>query len=207
MLVVCIVAASPTRLLPHPIARSGLRALVSAVLLLLTVPGCTTVAPRYGFAPENVQTLRDAGTTSVRLGDFTVAPGLPSATRVSLRLNPMVSPYGTGCADYLREAIRQEFAEAGRLSSNAQTELSGILLRNDVDATGMIRGQANLSARIVVKRAAETVYDRVYMAETSWDSNYVGAIAIPRAVNAYPELVHRFVASLIGDAAFLAAIR
>lgn len=162
-------------------------------------------APRYTFSPESVQTLREHHGKPVRLGDFAAAPGISGATSITLRAALMKSPYGN-YADYIKEALRQEFEESRRFRPDAEVEVSGIILKNDVNANGFIRGEATLTVRTLVKREGAVTYDKTLSAEQTWDSNFVGAIAIPRAAAAYPALVQRFVDILVQDPDFIAAI-
>jgi hypothetical protein len=41
----------------------------------------------------------------------------------------------------------------------------------------------------------------------SWDSSFVGAIAIPRAQQQYPMIVQKLLATLWGDAKFLDSLK
>lgn len=178
---------------------------LSAVLVALTVSACTLKADPYSFSPENVQTLKDAGSDKVRLGAFGRAPGLSESAEIYLRGSSMVSPYGDFTL-YLQEAIRQELQEAGRLSTNAATEVSGTLIRHMFDGSGLSVGEGEMHARITVKQAGSLLYDKVHVARIAWPSSFAAAVAIPRAMNEYPNLVHKLVRSLLDDPAFLQAI-
>jgi hypothetical protein len=172
----------------------------------LFVAACAQQAPPYSFAPSNVQTLKDSGSGKLRLGAFTATGQAQAAKAIGLRGSSMSSPYGDYPA-YLKEAFRQELGEAGRLAPDAVVELSGVVSRNDINTGVMVVADGFLEARIVVTRAGGTVFDKQVAARTSWDTNYFGAVAIPRAIAEYPKLVSAFIAALLQDQDFLAAIR
>jgi hypothetical protein len=182
-----------------------MRSIPALILVMLTLSGCAITAPRYVVLPEEVQALREAQGSKVRLGDFTAAPGLATATTISIRANPMTSPYGS-YAEYLKEALHQEFDLSGRLAPDSAIEITGVLTENDISAP-IGTGSARLAARIVVRRGGAVTYDQVQTASLAWDSVYLSPVAIPQAVNEYPAVVQRLVTALVHDQSFLAAIR
>jgi hypothetical protein len=118
----------------------------------------------------------------------------------------MHSPVGDSFGIYLSNAMEQEFAVAGDLSPNAKFEVSGVLLKNDIDASGLSRGEGTISARFVVRRGSGTVYDSVKTATGSWDSSFMGVVAINNAIAAYPQIVQTLLAKLYADPVFMKAI-
>jgi hypothetical protein len=99
-----------------------------------------------------------------------------------------------------------EFAIAGALSPDAKVELSGVLLKNNVDV-GVGTGTGTISARFVVRRGADVRYDSVKTATGQWDSSFAAAIAVPKATQEYPLVVQKLLASLYADPAFTKAIQ
>jgi len=186
------------------ILRQLLRGMGVATLLL--VAACSQQAPNYVFSPEHIEILKHSGPTVVKLGSFSAADRAEGAAKLTARSVTLLSPYGD-YPGYLKEALRQELTEAGKLTPNAEIEISGVMTKNDLDASGIITGDGELAARITVKRGGATLFDKPVVAKTTWDSSFVGAIAIPRAVAEYPRLVSEFVSTLLRDPDFLSAIK
>lgn len=167
--------------------------------------GCSVMAPQYTASLGNVQTLKDAGDYKAKVGAFDAGSG--SVNSVSLRGSSLNSPYQNSYANYLGEAIKQELSLAGKLSPGTDVEISGVLQKNDFSAAGISTGSADMEARFVVKKAGEVRYDQVKTVHHEWESSFMGAVAIPRAVNEYPNVVQKLLAALYSDQSFLDALK
>lgn len=179
--------------------------LLSAQAMFLT--GCAQLqAPKYSFSPEDVQSLKETGGGKIRVGEFKAATAETETQNLSLRAAHMQSPYGS-YANYLKEALQDEIREAGRLADDASIELTGVLVKHVFDASGMSTGVGELQAQIVVSRGGNKVYDKLQSAKISWESSFVGAVAIPKAVTEYPRLMREFVHTLVLDPEFRSAIK
>lgn len=185
--------------------KSFIRLSVAITVLLLNV-GCSMIAPNYSASIKNIEVLKAAGDFSAKIGQFESLPAPENANPISLRGSSLKSPYGNSYSDYLAEAIIQELSLAGKLSSSAKIEISGVLQRNDIDATGFSVGTGEIGARFVVKNGESVQYDRVKSVTHQWESSFVGGIAIPKAQNEYPNLVQKLLATLYSDPDFVVAI-
>lgn len=185
--------------------RSMTIAMALAVAIFST--GCSMMAPQYTASLDNVQKLKDAGAYTAKVGNFSSAPDKDNANPISLRGSSMVSPYQESYAAYLAEALKQELDLAKRLSPNASIEITGTLLKNDVDASGMSVGTVDLQARFVVMRSGAVRYDAVKTVRSEFPSAFAAAIAIPRAVQEYPIGVQRLLGQLFADKAFVDALK
>jgi hypothetical protein len=132
---------------------------------------------------------------------------MPNANAVGLRAASMVSPVGADYAAYLGDAIRQELELAGKLSPKSNIEVSGVLTRNEINAGGLSTNDGVLEALFTVKKDGAVRYNKAKRADASWESSFVGAIAIPKAQQQYPLLVQSLLGQLIGDAEFQAAVK
>lgn len=180
-------------------------ALWACVLLAGAIgSGCSTVAPQYSASIENVQVLKDSGGSGAKAGVFSQDALVRDS--ISLRASSMTSPYGT-YGSYLAEAIKQELQMAGKLSSDANIEVSGVLLKNSIDISGLGTGYGDIEARFVVKKGAAVRYDQIKRAHTEFDSSFAGAIAIPRGRDEYPRLVQRLLGILYADQSFIEALK
>lgn len=179
--------------------------LALAVATLAT--GCAIQAPPYNPSLANVDRWKVAAPKPVAVGAFTVQAGATGGTSISLRGNPMGSPVGSSYADYLAQALRQELQLAGRLGTGSSLELSGLLLSNDIAAGGFSTNSGVIEARFVVKVEGTVRYDQTLKATDTWDSSFVGAVAIPKAQQQYPVLVQKLLTQLLADPAFASALR
>ena len=114
--------------------------------------GCSSVAPQYSASMENVQKLKDAGNVTARVGEFSSNESLKKSPDLSLRATSLVSPYDNSYSRYLAEAIKQELTLAGKLAPGADVEISAVLLKNSIDASGFVTGYGDIEARFIVRR-------------------------------------------------------
>lgn len=187
-------------------SRRAMRLVLAAAAALLA-SGCALQAGQYAPSPENAERLRAAGPARVAVGEVRAEPGLPTATRISVRLNAMASPHGETYADYLREALRRELALARWLDAGAPVQISATLTANDLQTAGFATNDGEIEARFVVARDGVVHYDRRHRATLQWESSFAGAVALPLAQQNYPRLVAALLGQLFSDPAFAAACR
>lgn len=180
---------------------------LAAVVSLGVLVGCAGPAPHYAPSIDNVESLKKADVRPARTGTIALAPDLKTGQSLSIRANTMVSGVGGNYGDYLAAALRQELDLAKLHDPNASTEISGILLRNEINAGGFSTNDGTIAARFIVKRGDAVRFDKVKEVTHQWESSLVGAIAIPRATNSYPVMVQMLLAQLLGDADFRNALR
>jgi hypothetical protein len=180
----------------------------AAILGASLLVGCASPAPNYAPSIANVEAMKKAlGTATAKNGTITVAPGLPGSESISLRANSMVSPVGKHFGDYISAALRQELELAKLFNAQANTEISGVLLKNNINAGGFSVNDGQIEVRFLVKRDGVVRFDKIKRVEHQWESSFVGAIAIPAAANNYPVMVQKLMSSLVSDADFVTAVR
>lgn len=178
-----------------------------AAVAVAGLSGCAMKTPPYSPSIQNVSALKEAGTAPVAVGTFTVKAGIEGGTTISMRANSMSSPIGADYAAYLAEALRVDLDLAKRLDPRSTVEITGVLLRNDLDASGISKGVAQMEAQFIVRRDGQVRFDKVKKGATEWESSFAAAIAIPKAVQSYPYAVQSLLNALVSDADFQAAIR
>jgi hypothetical protein len=172
----------------------------------LLVTACSVVAPPYSPSVDNIQALKNAQAAQAHLGTFDSQASMSNVYPVAVRANLMRSPVGDSFGPYLADAMTRELTMAGRLAPQSDIEVKATLLKNSVDA-GLAKGEALVSARFVVTRAGTVRYDQVKTASAQWDSSFAAAIAVPKAVEEYPNAVQNLLAQLYADPAFIQAIQ
>ncbi|MBI1889305.1 MAG: hypothetical protein HYS18_01525 [Burkholderiales bacterium] len=184
---------------------------IKIALLALAVTifssGCAMVAPQYTASLDNVQALKDSGNYSTKVGEFQAGKDKAYANPISIRGSTLMSPYNNSYANYVAEALKQELALAKKLSADTSTEISGMVLKNDIDATGVEKGFADIEARFIVKRSGQVRYDQVKSVKHEFPSSFAGAVAIPKAVQEYPIAVQKLLGLVYKDPAFIDALK
>jgi hypothetical protein len=173
----------------------------------IVATGCSTMAPSYSASLSNVEQLKADSEFTAKVGAFTADPGQAHDDGISLRGTEMKSPVNGSYASYLAEALKQELSVARKLAPDAEIEVSGILLKNDVDVGSFSTGHGDIQARFIIKRGGVVRYDATKSQHSEWDSSFVGAVAIPKGMQAYPSLVQGLLGQLYADPAFVAAVK
>jgi len=180
---------------------------MGTMLLMAVLSACSTMAPKYNSNFDNVVALRGQQLNAIKVGDITKEPGAKTnVNKLTIRAGDYASPYGSFTA-YLQNALKQELDDARLLDPNSSLQVSGVLLSNELDASGAVKAYAAVKARFVVQESGAVKYDAVKSARYDWDSNFVGAVAIPRANQNYPVVIQRLLTALFTDPEFITAIK
>lgn len=181
---------------PH---RHGLRALV--VMPLVFLVGCAQI-PLGNPAPsfEVIEKANAARTAPVNVGVFKLDPSAnPEVDKgLSVRSNTISSPIEGSFAQYLRQTLIVDLQASGLYDAASPTTLSGYLKESSLDVP-TDTGKANLSARFLMIRAGKVIYEKELKASVSWQSSFVGMVAIPAGINHYTSLYHKLIGQLLDD--------
>lgn len=178
----------------------------ASVLSLLLLTGCSTMmAPTYNGNPENAKAPKSLLTYPIKVGNFTAAN--EKLNKLTIRGRTFASPYRGSYATYLQEALRQELYDAGYLNSNSDIEISGILIRNEIDASGINIGTANIDANFFLKKGNTILFETSKSATHQWKSNFGGEVAVPKAQANYEICVQKLIQNLIFDKEFQRALQ
>src|SRR5581483_7776331 len=105
---------------------------------------------------------------------------------------------------YLADTIVAELKAAGRFDPNATLMVTGVITDTHVDSA-MPTAHAMLAAHFTLLRQGLPVFEKTLVVESSWNSNFVGAVAIPDAFNHYAGLFPLLAGKLFSDPEFRAA--
>lgn len=187
-----------------------------AVLALGAMTGCAQLQLGEPIPSiENIRKLHGFPASPVSLGVFRLAPGRSESIdrSVSVRTNVVYSPYQNSFAQYLRHTLAADLAAAGLLDPSSPIVVSADLVDSSLDVpmhvapgvpTGM--GQARVAARFVVTRSGRSVFDREFVAQDSWNPEFLGVTAITHGINRYTMLHRNLVGQLLDDPAFRQAL-
>ena len=185
---------------------AGLAA-VCAIALQLT--GCANLKMGAPVATlDNTAALRTGKLAPVNVGTFVAGKDKMAGLDKSASMrgaNSIESPYNASFTQYLREALKVELAAAGLLDPGAGTVVTGTMTDSDLDAA-IGTGSGRLAARFVVTRNGAVRFDRELKTTSTWESSFIGAIAIPLAAREYEGMYRKLVTALLNDAEFRKAI-
>jgi len=154
---------------------------------------------------QTLQIMRGSDLAPMKVGKFTAAPGLKGGdSSVTIRSVVLAAPDGS-LATYLQKQVEADLRAAGKLDPESSLELDGELTQSD--ANSMNAGNAVLAAKFVLHKADAAVFEKEISVDAQWDTSFVGAVAIPEAMNQYTALYDKLVAKLMSDPGFISAAR
>lgn len=122
---------------------------------------------------------------------------------INVRTNSVKSPYGSSFAAYLKQTLITELKAANILNADSDIVVSAVLEDSELRVPNT-RARGKITAHFKVHKAGNLVYDKSLSVSNDWKSNFVGAIAIPTAINEYSALYPKLVNKLLSDADFIA---
>lgn len=182
---------------------------VSIVAAAFLAVGCANVQlDATGPTPATVEKLRAASLAPSQVGKFQLAAGKPAEmdTGLSGLRGSTLAPAKGSWSQLLKDTLATELRGAGLYDEKSPLVIEGQLVDSQVDAA-ISTGTGRLAARFQVLRGSEKLFDKELVAEASWESSFVGAVAIPAAINQYGALYKTLVGKLIDDPGFRAALK
>lgn len=178
-------------------------------LSVLLLGACATATlPEPMASASTVGVLRGANLAPASVGEFKLADGKPVALDQGLtgglRGSNITAPGGS-FAQHLRATLVAELRSAGLIDDKSNTVITGQLTDSMVDAA-IGTGTARLAARFVVRKDGKVTFDKELAITDSWESSFVGAVAIPLAIEKYGALYRGLVAKLTADPEFKLAL-
>lgn len=177
------------------------------VCVALVLAGCATQLGAPVATTDNILKAKASGMTPVQVGDFSLAPGKEEGmdTGISIRAASVSAPTEGSFSQYLKATLITELKAAGLLDPSSHSVIRGYLTQSEVNS-GITEGSGSLGARFIVTRDGRTVFDKELVVSSKWESSFVGAVAIPVAINEYTALYRKLVAALLDDSQFRAAL-
>jgi hypothetical protein len=193
--------------MPSNKAKTMIQALSRFLLIagLLTLAGCaTTPAPVYQPSVANTEMLLKQPKTSLGVATFNAASDVDDA-RLGIRGSSLTSASNGKFSAYLHDATVTELKTAGRWDPNARLQISGTLERNHLDGGSIKTGSAELGAHFVITKDGQKIYDKSLSVQHQWESSFIGAIAIPAAMQNYVTTVQLLLGKFFSDPDFISA--
>jgi hypothetical protein len=139
------------------------------------------------------------------VGPFGAAPGVENHA-LGMRASSLHGGSDGTFSTYLRDAVVSELQTAGSYETgNDGLQLSGVLTRNELDC-GIKTGSAAVGGKFSLTRNGQTTFSKAFVAEHEWESSFIGAVAIPMAIDNYTATVQQLLGKLFADSEFVAAL-
>ena len=113
---------------------------------------------------------------------------------------------GGSYARYLGDTLTAELKGAGRFDPGADRIVTGVVTHTHLDSS-VPKARAALAAKFTLVRTGRVVFEKTLAADAVWNSEVIGAVAIPDAFNHYMGLFPRLVGELMADPDFRAAVQ
>jgi hypothetical protein len=143
----------------------------------------------------------------IGVSTFTDSNNADNKKQLSMRGNTVNSPYGQSYASYIENAIRTDLILAGRNSNDPDMRIAGVVIKNDVDASGINIGTGISEVEITFSNKSKVLLKKRFSQDHQWESSFVGAVAIPRAINEYGVMIEKLINRIFSDSEFMKAAR
>lgn len=173
-------------------------------MAIVMASGCSSVAPQYQSDFSSINDLKEMDIQPLKSGSF-LDHG--SVNSITLRGGAMTSPYNNSYAEYLKKALEEDLKQSGHWDSGSEIVISGELISNELDASGFSVGESDISAKFVVSKNNDVIYNKIHSVHHEWESSFVGAIAIPNAQKNYPVAVQKLLRKFFLDNDLLAVLK
>lgn len=181
--------------------------LIPITLSLLLSACATMTAPGYASKYELIDSIRVKNLSLEKVGVNEVQPTDPKAktNKITLRGSNLISPYGT-YSKYIETALKTDLSELRVLDQNSTNRIDVEILRNDIDISGFDKGKGLLEVKLKVLKENKVSFEKIYLAETLFESYFSGIQALPAGQSEYGRLVQELTAKIFSDQDFLASI-
>lgn len=167
--------------------------------------GCTTPAPPYSASVANADVTGKLA-APIAVGRFQFDKGREAELNsIGARASTFTSPINGSYADYFADAATKELKAAGKFDAASPRVLTGVLVKNYLTAAGMQVNESDLQVRFRLAQGGNTLYEKLVQAQSQWESSFLGAIAIPRALDNYIATIQKLMGNLFADPEFVRA--
>ncbi len=181
--------------------------IITLTLWTVLANGCSVVAPKYAVSIHNIESLKAAGDISAAVGKFDSIASDNNRNPIPIRGIVLTSPYDESFGNYISEAIKLEFMFAEKLKPDSNFNITGKLIKNNIDAAGISIGRGDVSVDFIVRHGDLILYHRDKSIHHEWPSSFTGATAIANAINEFNVMIEKLLAKLYADIDFIEAIK
>lgn len=184
-----------------------IRTLLLGFILALFMAGCMSLkVPPYSPSYEFIDGLKGKSLEKIAVGEVQPRDSNSPVNKITLRGSLLSVQDGT-FASYLEDAIKSDLREIGILDQNSKINLNAILIKNDIDVSGLSTGTGVMEVSITIRKDGNVIFDKPYSVQTTFQSSFAGAVAIPKGQSEYPLLVRTLLEKMYADPEFFNAIK
>lgn len=168
--------------------------------------GCAQlVAPPYSADYAVLDQLKRAQPDKTAVAAFQPTDPKHEVNHLTLRAARLNSASGS-FAKYLEDALIGDLKEISVYDPSAHTRIDAVILHNEMAIGGISTGEGLMDVELTVTREGVQRLHKTYKARTSFESSFLGGIAIAKGQSEYPNLVRTFLRNVYSDPAFIAAL-
>lgn len=180
---------------------------MAVVITAILVSGCASLTvPPYSPHYETIDRLKKMNIEKMAVGEVQPRDPNASVNKITLRGARLIPPSGT-FATYLENAIRSDLIEMGFYDPVSTTQVNATILKNDIDISGISTGYGTMEVKLTINKKGDLAFEKVYLANTQFESSFAGAIAVPRGQSEYPNLVRALLQKVYSDPLFIEAVK
>ena len=180
--------------------------LIAACALGVLAAGCSSlVAPPYSVDYNALDRLKLARPEPVAVATAQPVDPAHAVNNLSLRGTPLRSASGT-FAKYLEDALIGDLKEISVYDTNSKTRIDASILSNEISVGGIATGDGFMKVELTVTRDGARRLRKSYVARTTFESSFAGAVAIPKGQIEYPNLVRTLLRDVYSDPEFAVAL-
>lgn len=169
--------------------------------------GCSSFTTAT-YSPDYVAVDSLKGGKLNKLSVADVQPSSPAApvNSITLRGGSLIVQNGT-FSTYIQNAFISDLKEAGLFDENASIRIELNVTKNDIDISSITTGSGLIEVEMRIRDRNQVLLEKTYTVTTTFESAYMGAVAIPRGQNEYPNLVRALFRKIYSDSEFIKAIK
>lgn len=179
---------------------------IIVLILVNLLCGCSMVTPLYTSAQRNSSQLEEIN-ARIQVGTFESIPNPMNFNPIYMRAGIIHSPYQDSYARYLQEALKMELIEAKKFDLHSNTEISGFLMKNDIQIPAFDMGKGIIEARFVVKKEGQELYNKILLIDHSFESAFSGSVAYSKGIIEYKYMVQKLLNKLLSDPDFVGCFK
>ena len=178
---------------------------ITLAIALLLVTGCSVKGQKYTPDFNTINNLKNKNLQSMSIKSSNSVS--KDFMTISLRSAQMTSPYGGSFSKYLEESLTEHLKYASLYNESSNIKVTVSMLKNDVDIMGFSIGEADISAKFTVYKHNKIIHNKVYSIHHTWDSSFIGQVAIENALNNYPIAIQKLINKFTLNQDFLKKIK
>jgi len=178
---------------------------ITLAIALLLLTGCSIKGQKYTPDFNTINNLKNKNLQSMSVNALSNTS--KNFMTVSLRGAQMTSPYGGSFSKYLEESLKEHLKHSSLYNESSNVNISVAMLKNDVDIMGFSVGEADISAKFTVNKRNKIIFDKVYSIHHTWDSSFIGQVAVENALNNYPVAIQKLINKFTLDKDFLRKVK